>query len=91
MIHHGLFVRDTSGDCGVGTWSCSTNSANAPWGWDDGNDTPARGEIASDPAKLSAAYFTVPTGLARTYSYNPYAGAAAALAEAARTAPPTVD
>ncbi|MDG4810697.1 hypothetical protein O7634_28415 [Micromonospora sp. WMMD1120] len=87
----GTFAGDTSGDCGVGTWSCSTNSANAPWGWDDGDDAPARGEIASDPAKLAAAYFTVPSGLARTYSYNPYAGAAAALAEAARTATPTVD
>ncbi|MGW1452915.1 hypothetical protein ACWCO3_32415 [Micromonospora sp. NPDC002411] len=31
------------------------------------------------------------TGLARTYIYNPYATAAAALAEAARTAPPTID
>ncbi|WCN79346.1 hypothetical protein [Micromonospora sp. LH3U1] len=87
----GTFAGDTTGDCGVGTWSCSTNSANAPWGWDDGNDVPARGEIASDPAKLSADYFTVPAGLARAYSYNPYAGAAAALAEAARTAPPIVD
>lgn len=87
----GTFAGDTSGDCGVGTFSCSTNSANAPWGWDDGNDVPARGELASDPAKLSAEYFTIPAGLARTYSHNPYATAAAALAEAARTAPPVVD
>lgn len=87
----GTFAGDNSGDCGVGTWSCSTNSANAPWGWDDGNDLPARGEIASDPAKLSAEYFSAPAGLARTYSYNPYATAATALAEAARTAPPTID
>ncbi|PZG02512.1 hypothetical protein [Micromonospora deserti] len=87
----GTFAGDASGDCGSGTWSCSTNSANAPWGWDDGNDVPARGEIASDPAKLSAEYFTIPGGVARTYTYNPYASAAAALAEAARTAPRTVD
>ncbi|SCF06175.1 hypothetical protein GA0070607_5054 [Micromonospora coriariae] len=87
----GTFAGDTSGDCGTGTFSCSANSANAPWGWDDGNDLPARGELASDPAKVSAEYFTTPAGLARTYSYNPYAGAAAALAKAARTAPPVVD
>ncbi|GAB3938406.1 hypothetical protein [Micromonospora vulcania] len=87
----GTFAGDTTGDCGSGTWSCSTNSANAPWGWDDGNDVPARGELASDPAKVAAEYFTIPSGLSRTYTYNPYANAAAALAEAARTAPPNVD
>ncbi|MEU4678897.1 hypothetical protein [Micromonospora sp. NPDC023737] len=87
----GTFAGDTSGDCGSGTFGCSTNSANAPWGWDDGNDVPARGELASDPAKLSAEYFTIPAGLSRTYTYNPYAAAAAEIAEAARTAPPVVD
>ena len=87
----GTFAGDDSGDCGVGTWDCATNSANAPWGWDDGNDLPGRGQIASDPAKLSTEYFTIPGGVSRTYSYNPYASAAAALAEAARTAPPIVD
>ena len=86
----GTFAGDTTGDCGQGTWSCGTNSANAPWGWDDGNDVPARGEIATDPAKLSAEYFTVPGTLARTYAYNPYQGAAAAL-KAARTLPRPVD
>ncbi|MFF5294162.1 hypothetical protein [Paractinoplanes globisporus] len=87
----GTFAGDTSGDCGVGTWSCTTNSANAPWGWDDGNDVPARGEIATDPAKLSAEYFTVSGTLSRTYTYNPYAGAAAALKQAAKTLPRTID
>ncbi|RKN21119.1 hypothetical protein D7147_10015 [Micromonospora musae] len=87
----GTFAGDTSGDCGSGTWSCSANSANAPWGWDDGNDLPARGELASDPAKLSVEYFTIPAGLSRTYTYNPYAGAAAELAKVAKTAPPVVD
>jgi hypothetical protein len=86
----GTFAGDTTGGCGQGTWSCGTNSANAPWGWDDGNDVPARGEIATDPAALSAAYFTVPGTLSRSYTYNPYANAAAAL-KAARTLPPTVD
>jgi hypothetical protein len=91
FVNLGTFAGDDSGDCGVGTWDCTTDSANAPWGWDDGNDVPARGEIATDPAKLSAAYFTVPGSLSRTYTYNPYAGAAAALKEAARTAPKVID
>ena len=69
----------------------AVNSANAPWGWDDGNDLPARGELATDPAKLSAEYFTIPGGLSRAYTHNPYASAAAELAAAARTAPPVVD
>jgi hypothetical protein len=87
----GTFAGDDSGDCGVGTWDCSTNSANAPWGWDDGDDLPGRGQIATDPAKLSAEYFTIPGTLSRAYTYNPYASEAAALAAAARTAPRTVD
>jgi len=87
----GTFAGDTSGDCGVGTFSCGTNSANAPWGWDDGDDLPGRGEIATDPAKLSAEYFTIPGELARSYTYNPYASEAAALKQAARTAPRVTD
>ncbi len=87
----GTFAGDTTGGCGSGTWGCSANSANAPWGWDDGNDLPGRGELASDPAKLVTEYFTIPGGVSRAYTYNPYASAAAALKEAARTAPPTVD
>jgi hypothetical protein len=87
----GTFAGDTSGGCGTGTFSCGTNSANAPWGWDDGNDGPARGEIATDPAKLVTNYFTVPGAAARAYSYNPYSSAAAALKEAARLMPPVVD
>ncbi|WP_067500615.1 hypothetical protein [Actinoplanes sp. TFC3] len=87
----GTFAGDASGDCGKGTYSCGTNSANAPWGWDDGNDVPGRGEIATDPAKLSVEYFTVPGTLARSYSYNPYSSAAAALKEADRVAPRVVD
>jgi hypothetical protein len=87
----GTFAGDTSGGCGSGTWSCSSNSANAPWGWDDGDDLPARGQLATDPAKLSAEYFTIPGSLSRTYTFNPYASQAAALEEAARTAPPNID
>ncbi|GAA1607638.1 hypothetical protein [Actinoplanes couchii] len=87
----GTFAGDTSGGCGVGTYSCGTNSANSPWGWDDGNDAGvARGEIATDPAKLAAAYFSATGTLSRTYTYNPYSAAAAAL-KAAQTLPPIVD
>jgi hypothetical protein len=91
FVHLGTFAGDDSGDCGSGTWDCSTDSANAPWGWDDGDDLPGRGQIATDPAKLSAEYFTIPGSLSRTYTHNPYAGEAAALEAAARTAPRTVD
>ena len=87
----GTFAGDTTGGCGVGTYSCGTNSANAPWGWDDGDDLPGRGEIATDPAKLSPEYFSIPGGLSRAYTYNPYASAAAALKAAAKTAPRVVD
>jgi hypothetical protein len=87
----GTFAGDTSGGCGNGTYSCGSNSANAPWGWDDGNDGPARGEIATDPARLAAAYFKIPGTPATSYTYNPYASEAAALREAARVLPRTVD
>jgi hypothetical protein len=87
----GTFAGDKSGGCGVGTYACGVNSANAPWGWDDGNDLPGRGEIATDPAKLSAEYFTVPEELARSYAYNPYQAEAADLRRAAETAPPITD
>ncbi|MEU7826319.1 hypothetical protein [Catellatospora sp. NPDC049133] len=68
----GTFAGDDSGDCGAGTYDCTTNSANAPWGWDDGNDLPGRGQLATDPAKLAVEYFTIPGTLSRTYTANPY-------------------
>ncbi len=87
----GTFAGDDSGDCGRGTFDCGINSANVPWGWDDGNDLPARGEIASDPAKLVTEYFTIPGGVSRAYDRNPYRSEAAALDRAHRTAPRPVD
>jgi hypothetical protein len=47
----GSFAGDRSG-CGAGAIGCSSNAANAPWGWDDSNDRPARGALATDPAGL---------------------------------------
>lgn len=86
----GTFAGDTTGGCGTGTFSCGTNSANAPWGWDDGNDVPGRGEIATDPAKLAASYFSGTGTLSRSYTYNPYQAAAAAL-KAAQSLPAVTD
>ncbi|MEV6632963.1 hypothetical protein AB0M54_19665 [Actinoplanes sp. NPDC051470] len=83
----GTFAGDTSGGCGQGTYSCGTNSANSPWGWDDGNDVPARGELASDPARLVTEYFTIPAAVSRTYTYNPYRSELAELARLDKVAP----
>jgi hypothetical protein len=68
----GSFAGDTSGGCGNGAIGCSTNSANAPWGWDDHDDGPARGALAIDPAGLVRAYFTTPEVVSTTYTFNPF-------------------
>lgn len=71
----GTFRGDTSGGCGHVSGQCSTNSANAPWGWDDQNDGPIlRGELATDPAKLAAYYFSPSSQFSLTYTFNPYKG-----------------
>jgi len=48
---------------------------------------PARGEIASDPARVAVEYFTIPGGVSRTYADNPYRSEAAELARLDRVAP----
>ncbi|MFT3927737.1 MAG: hypothetical protein QM778_34740 [Myxococcales bacterium] len=68
----GSFAGDTTGGCGSGAIRCNTHAAKAPWGWDDGNDGPRRGELATDPVKLVVAYFNIPETVSRTYTYNPY-------------------
>jgi len=68
----GSFAGDRSGGCGSGAIGCDTNAANAPWGWDDHNDGPARGALASDPAGLVADYFSFPEDMSFDYTYNPY-------------------
>jgi hypothetical protein len=68
----GSFAGDTTGGCGSGAISCGTNSANAPWGWDDHDDGPARGALATDPAGLARNYFTIPEGISTTYTFNPF-------------------
>lgn len=68
----GTFAGDGTGGCGDGAVSCSSNSANAPWGWDDGNDAPLRGALAKDPAALSRAYFSIPESMSTAYTFNPF-------------------
>ncbi len=50
------------------------NAANAPWGWDDGNDGSdlQRGLLATDPAKLVSIYFGNEGTFALTYVRNGY-------------------
>jgi len=69
----GTFKGDTSGSCGSGLKSCSTNSANTPWGWDDGNDGASyRGEFALDPAHLFSWYFGGTGNFSQQYIRNPF-------------------
>ncbi|MCP2266928.1 hypothetical protein ACFQHV_02470 [Promicromonospora thailandica] len=68
----GTFAGDASGSCGDGGISCTQNSANAPWGWDDGDDVPGRGALATDPAGLVASYFRIPEPLDRAYVTYPF-------------------
>lgn len=51
-----------------------SGSANTPWNWDDGNDNPAAGELATDPAKLVNDYFNNLGNFSTTYTLNPYRG-----------------
>jgi len=72
---YGTFRGDTSGGCGYVAGLCGTNSANAPWGWNDGDDGAIEtGEIATDPAKLAAHYFSPSSRFSTTYTFNPFKG-----------------
>jgi hypothetical protein len=69
----GTFKGDTSGGCGSGLKGCSTNSANTPWGWDDGDDGASyRGEFALDPAHLVDHYFNGLGTFSAQYVRNPF-------------------
>ncbi|MCW7538027.1 hypothetical protein OOT46_09225 [Aquabacterium sp. A7-Y] len=69
----GCFKGDASGGCGSGAKSCSTNAANAPWGWDDGDDGPSyRGEFALDPAHLFSHYFGGVGPFSQQYVQHPF-------------------
>ena len=70
----GTFSGNTSGGCSSFPFICTSNAANAPWGWDDHDDGPARGTLATDPAALIHNYFTTPGAFSLTYTFNPYLG-----------------
>ncbi|SDM83656.1 hypothetical protein [Allokutzneria albata] len=48
------------------------NAANAPWGWDDHDDEPGRGELATDPARVIRDYFADADDQSSAYVRNPY-------------------
>ena len=54
--------------------SVGSGGANAPWAWDDQNDSAAAGLLATDPAEIASRYFTNVGELDRTYLKNPYVG-----------------
>jgi hypothetical protein len=68
----GSFAGDKTGGCGSGAIGCDTNAANTPWGWDDQNDGPGRGALATDPAGLANNYFRIPEGISTAYTSNLY-------------------
>jgi hypothetical protein len=70
----GTLNGDETGDCGEhGNATCASDKANAPWGWDDGNDPHVyRGEMALHPAHLVALYFNSLGTFSPTYLRNPY-------------------
>ncbi|WP_117215793.1 hypothetical protein [Allorhizocola rhizosphaerae] len=68
---------DSATFAGFGTFrgdNGKDNAANAPWGWDDGDDGSdlQRGLLATDPAKLVSIYFANEGNFALTYTRNAY-------------------
>jgi len=51
-----------------------SGGANTPWGWDDKDDLPGVGELATDPARLANIYFKNFGPMDLNYVYNPYRG-----------------
>ncbi len=76
----GAFKGDKGGGCGNGvTVECSTDSPHPPWGWDDQDDGPSYvGEMALDPAHLTAHYFSNLGNFSTKYLRNRYAADAKA-------------
>ena len=52
----------------------ASGRANPPWGWDDADDRHKAGDIAWDPARLVADYFTGLREFSRQYVHNRYIG-----------------
>ncbi|MDB5256152.1 MAG: hypothetical protein JWM14_847 [Chitinophagaceae bacterium] len=51
-----------------------SGGAHTPWGWDDKDDLPGVGELATDPARLANIYFKNFGSIDLNYVYNPYKG-----------------
>ncbi|MFE2582400.1 hypothetical protein [Streptomyces sp. NPDC059378] len=82
----GRFAGDDSSNpygaaCGAGGvlgpayGACDTDAANPPWAWDDHDDLPGGGYLATHPAELVADYFNWPGEPATpdtAYTWNPY-------------------
>ncbi len=51
-----------------------SGGAHTPWGWDDKDDLPGVGELATDPARLANIYFKNFGAIDLNYVYNPYKG-----------------
>ncbi len=72
----GTFKGNNSGGCGTGATfaSCGSNSANAPWGWNDGNDGDSyRGEFALHPIHLTSHFFSGLGNFSPKYINNRFA------------------
>lgn len=54
--------------------SYGSGGANAPWAWDDGNDLPGVGELATDPARVANNYFKNFGSIDLNYTRNTYRG-----------------
>jgi len=65
-----------NGTDGSGSFKSSygNGGANAPWAWDDGNDVPGRGELATDPARLINLYYKNLGNYDLNYVSNIYRG-----------------
>lgn len=72
FARYGFFGGNASGGCGNGVLWCRGNAARTAWGWDDHDDGVPAGAMASDPARLLRAYFTIPERLSNDYSFNPF-------------------
>jgi O-glycosyl hydrolase len=78
------FAGDDSGNdngymCGEGgpADTCEIDAASPPWAWDDGNDQPGAGYLATHPSELVHNYFNwpgKPSTADTAYTWNPYLG-----------------
>ncbi|MFY0254558.1 hypothetical protein ACDQ55_11445 [Chitinophaga sp. 30R24] len=69
------FNTDFFYDAGGGIKSSyGSGNANAPWAWDDHDDKPGSGEIATDPANLTQHYFKNLGDFDLNYINNKYKG-----------------